>query len=84
MAYIDGFVAAVPLANKEVYRQHAARMAVALGGIDALVFTGGIGEHAAAVREAICARLAFLGNFEVLVVEADEERMIAGHCQAFL
>lgn len=64
--------------------QHAARMAVALGGIDALVFTGGIGEHARAVREAICNRLAFLGNFEVLVVEADEERMIAGHCQAFL
>ena len=27
MAYIDGFVAAVPLANKEVYRAHAARMA---------------------------------------------------------
>ena len=27
MAYIDGFVAAVSLANKEVYREHAARMA---------------------------------------------------------
>ena len=27
MAYIDGFVAAVPLANKEVYREHAVRMA---------------------------------------------------------
>ncbi len=64
--------------------QHAARMAVALGGIDALVFTGGIGEHAAPVREAICARLAFLGNFEALVVEADEERMIAGQCLTFL
>ncbi len=31
------------------------------GGIDALVFTGGIGEHAAEVREKICEPLAFLG-----------------------
>lgn len=31
------------------------------GGIDALVFTGGIGEHAARIREAICAPLGFLG-----------------------
>lgn len=31
------------------------------GGIDALVFTGGIGEHAAEVREKICAPLEFLG-----------------------
>jgi acetate kinase len=33
----------------------------ALGGLDALVFTGGVGEHAAAVRAAACVRLAFLG-----------------------
>jgi acetate kinase len=30
-------------------------------GIDALVFTAGIGEHAAPVRAAICGRLAWLG-----------------------
>jgi acetate kinase len=36
-------------------------MAVALGGIDALVFTAGVGEHSAEVRERVCARLAFLG-----------------------
>jgi acetate kinase len=36
-------------------------MAVALGGIDALVFTAGVGENSADVRERICARLAFLG-----------------------
>jgi acetate kinase len=35
--------------------------AVVLGGLDTLVFTGGIGEHAAAVRGRICERLAFLG-----------------------
>ncbi len=33
----------------------------ALGGLDGLVFTAGIGEHAASVREAICARLGWLG-----------------------
>src|SRR4029077_15442959 len=33
----------------------------ALGGIDSLVFTGGIGEHAPPVREGICARLLPLG-----------------------
>jgi len=33
----------------------------ALGGMDALVFTAGIGEHSAAIRAAICARLAWLG-----------------------
>jgi acetate kinase len=36
-------------------------MAVALDGLDALVFTAGIGEHSASVREAVCSRLEFLG-----------------------
>jgi acetate kinase len=36
-------------------------LAAKAGGIDALVFTGGIGEHAHAIREKICAPLAFLG-----------------------
>jgi acetate kinase len=38
-----------------------AAMTVSLGGLDALVFTGGVGEHSAAVRAAVCRRLAFLG-----------------------
>ena len=38
-----------------------ASYAAVLGGLDALVFTGGIGEHSALVREAVCRRLAFLG-----------------------
>lgn len=41
--------------------QAIANHAVALEGIDALVFTAGIGEHAAAVRAGICRRLAWLG-----------------------
>jgi len=36
-------------------------LAAALEGIDALVFTAGIGEHSAAVREAVCRRLSWLG-----------------------
>ena len=38
-----------------------AAMAAALGGLDALVFTAGVGEHSAPVRADICRRLAFLG-----------------------
>ncbi|MDD5175478.1 MAG: acetate/propionate family kinase [Sterolibacterium sp.] len=36
-------------------------LAAALGGLDALVFTGGIGEHAAPVRQAVCAASRWLG-----------------------
>lgn len=36
-------------------------LAAKSGGIDALVFTGGIGEHAPVIREKICSPLAFLG-----------------------
>jgi acetate kinase len=38
-----------------------AAMAAAAGGLDALVFTAGVGEGSAYVREQVCARLAFLG-----------------------
>ena len=36
-------------------------MAAKVGGVDALVFTGGIGEHSPEVRAGICATLDFLG-----------------------
>lgn len=36
-------------------------LAAALGGLDALVFTAGIGEHAAPVREQVCRRAEWLG-----------------------
>ncbi len=49
----------------ELYCYRAARelgsLAAALGGLDALVFTGGIGENAATVRSKICALSAWLG-----------------------
>lgn len=36
-------------------------LAATAGGIDSLVFTGGIGQHAPAIRAAVCARLQWLG-----------------------
>ena len=41
--------------------KYIAAMAVAAGGIDALVFTGGIGENSDTVRAQTVAHLAFLG-----------------------
>jgi acetate kinase len=49
----------------EVFVHHVAAavaaMAAALGGIDALVFTAGVGEGSAGIRKSVCARLGFLG-----------------------
>jgi len=42
-------------------RREIGSLAAALGGLDALVFTGGIGENAPAIREGICADLGWLG-----------------------
>ena len=41
--------------------REVAAMAHALGGLEVLVFTGGVGQHAPTVRAAICAPLAWLG-----------------------
>ena len=54
-----------------------ASLAVSLGGIDGLVFTGGIGEHAEPVRQMILGQLTFLTIPRVLVIATDEERMMA-------
>jgi len=62
----------------------AASLVAALGGLDALVFTGGIGEQSQPIRDRLCAGLAHLGRFEVRVVKADEERMIARHTARLL
>ncbi len=41
--------------------REAGGLASSLGGLDGLVFTAGIGEHAAPVRHAVCDRLSWLG-----------------------
>jgi acetate kinase len=42
-------------------RKWIGALSAVLGGLDTLVFTGGIGEHAAPVREEICRGLGYLG-----------------------
>jgi acetate kinase len=42
-------------------RKWVGAFAAAMGGLDALVFSGGIGEHSAEVRAAVCDGLQFLG-----------------------
>ncbi|ABE38366.1 acetate kinase [Rhodopseudomonas palustris BisB5] len=46
-----------------VYRigRELGSLAAALGGLDALVFTGGIGEHAAEIRRRVCKQAGWLG-----------------------
>ncbi|MBX5473977.1 MAG: acetate/propionate family kinase [Thermoleophilia bacterium] len=61
-----------------------AAMAAACGGLDALAFTGGIGEHADEVRERIVERVRFLGEFRVEVVPAREELVIAAETRRAL
>jgi acetate kinase len=41
--------------------REAGAMIAVLGGLDALVFTGGVGENSPLVREALCGQLTFLG-----------------------
>ena len=50
---------------------------MALGGLDVLAFSGGVGENRADVRDAIAGRLEHLGEFAVEVVPAREELVIA-------
>jgi acetate kinase len=57
-----------------VYRigRELGSLAAALGGLDAIVFTAGIGERAAAIREAVCRQAVWLG------VELDPAANAAG------
>ena len=47
---------------------YVAKYAVAMGGIDAVVFTGGVGENQINVRKNICKQLEFMG------IEIDEDK----------
>ena len=57
--------------------KHAGALAAVLGGLDLLVFTGGIGENAAPVRDGISAGLRAFGEFEVRVTPTRETLTIA-------
>jgi acetate kinase len=61
-----------------------AAIATALPRVDALVFTGGIGEHSAAVRNGVVERLATTSIGQVLTVEAREDVVVAMQTEALL
>ena len=61
-----------------------AGMAVAAGGLDAIVFSGGVGENDAAFRDAVTTRLAALAEPEVLVRPAREEAVMAEQARRLL
>jgi acetate kinase len=82
---IDAFATAI--------RKVIGAYAALLGGIDLLVFTGGIGQHSAAIRSRICNGLAFLGldpettpanPNKVLALPSQEELQIARHTRVLL
>ena len=56
-------------------------MAAALGGIDMLVFTGGIGEHSAIVRHELCSNLQHLGiALDEAANRNNATKIGSGHC----
>jgi acetate kinase len=69
---VDAFVISVA--------KTVAGFATVLGGLDTLVFTGGVGVHNGFVRAAVVERVAALGlKFDARFVETNEERMMAWH-----
>jgi acetate kinase len=64
--------------------RHAGSMIAAMGGLDAIAFTGGIGQNDAGLRNAILNGLAWAGPVPCYVVPAAEERSIAEQALALL
>lgn len=60
--------------------------AAGMGGLDQLVFTGGIGQHSSAIRNRITTGLDFLGlnPGKILALPAQEELQIARHTRVLL
>lgn len=94
---------AIEMMGYQIRKAIGAYVAV-LGGLDVLVFTGGIGEHTPSIRRAACRGLPAFGlalddskndrnvpaihaeasACRILVIETDEDRMIARHAVATL
>lgn len=83
---IDAFSTAV--------RKFIGAYAGLMGGVDLLVFTGGIGQHSQPIRQRICAGLGFLGledssakvdgSSKVKVLPTEEDLQIARHSRSLL
>jgi acetate kinase len=64
--------------------RQAGSMIAAMGGLDAVAFTGGIGENSARIRNGILDKLSWMGNFPSYTVEAQEEIQIARDARTLL
>ena len=53
------------------------RYAAEMGGLDAVAFTGGIGENSELLRKRVLDKLSFLGNLKTFVIPANEELGVA-------
>lgn len=78
---IDAFCIAI--------RKYIGSYAALMGGLDLLVFTGGIGQHSEAIRTRVCKGLSFLGlappdSKKVVALPSQEELEIAGHVRVLL
>ena len=58
-------------------QRYIGQYALIMGGVDAIVFTAGIGERNATVRKMVADGLGFLGKVKILAIPTDEELMIA-------
>jgi acetate kinase len=65
-------------------RAAIAAMAAAMGKVDVVAFTGGVGEHAPEIREEAMAPLGFLGDVTVLTIPAREDLEIARQVRELL
>ena len=82
-AAADAGDAEAGLALEVFYREIAKVIAgygTVLGGVDRLVFTGGIGEHSARTRDAVCGRVGVAG----VAMESEEDAQIARHCRGLM
>lgn len=64
--------------------RHAGSMIAAMHGLDAIAFTGGIGENAVDIRERIITLLSWVGDVPVHIVPAEEEKHIAREAFALI
>ena len=85
----DGAAALARDAFCTAVRKSIGAYAALLGGLDQVVFTGGIGQHSEEVRRRVMDGLDFLfasstAATPVLVLEAQEEAEIATHCRDLL
>lgn len=57
-------------------KKYVGAYTAAMGGLDALVFTGGIGENSIMVRESVCSNMEYLG----IKIDSELNKNVSGEC----